>query len=1014
MDGFYYYSNSGRRKGNMRNRKWLHVSMVLVLLLSFLSPLTISKTHAETGLSQVSLTESETGITLSWEVSLPENEEITSYQLNKNGQTIEIEPTVQSEIENVKQYSYEDTEIEPNTRYTYEITAVTSSGNLLTSEKVEYQSVEITGVGQGDRSTVPERDNGPVPPSQEQAAELAKAKELGKTKVSPVPYEETSQEVIVTNIKVSTVNGNIPWDFDYLVVGVDENVADVAHYGWLDEEGYFIDYDYETKNLELPTGTYELITYNYSTDEEIRAEFKVESERDYLTHPIEIILDDDQLIIKKELYVEGVSEQSISIYWDEPWEPKDIKNYQVYLNNTLVKEIKDPYTTTYTFNDLLPETTYQLKVDISYKDGTVETIEAEAKTTAPPAGGIVQFKDENLKMAVAEALKVFHRDDIYVDDMERLTSLEASYREIQDLTGLEHATNLVDLTINENEIKDLTPIKDLTNLTFIDLDYNQISDIKKLANLKSLETVFLAYNELEEIDTLLELPNLAYVSLYGNEGLDFTKGSDDMEVIQKLQEKEVYVEWTNAEHEIFLTNVTESTVEFEINFFNIVENITKYIIYVNGEEVGETPASKPFYKLTGLEPLSELDITVEGVDEEGFVWGSAYEYVKTPPAPSGKIIHFADPALEEAIKSALYITSRDVRESDLSVLTSLDASYLGITDLTGLEYATNLEELYLDSNSITNLKPLSDLTNLIFLSLTDNEISDISILKDLKNLDYLGLDGNEIKDIGVIAGFTNLTVLSVERNMIQDISALKNLNLEFLFLSNNEISDLSSLLTLENLMLVFLTENPLDLTEGSEALAIIRELEDKGVYVVYEYLDISVENVTESEIELSWTPITSDGFEDFIYSIDVDGEEVAIDITDTTYVLTDLEPETEYMVDIYGYVENDEERFIMGTTVVTTAAYEEPGDETDPEEGGTPEEQPADDSDEVTAPGKNTEKDTEKGSTPKETNDKKEDKKTDDKKLPKTATNSYNALLIGLLLLGAGIITFVATRKKTA
>ncbi|WP_010677061.1 leucine-rich repeat domain-containing protein [Bacillus timonensis] len=997
----------------MRNRKWLHVSMVLVLLLSFLSPLTISKTQAQNKLSQLSLTESENGITLTWEASLPQNEEIINYQLIKNGQTTKIEPSVQTKDETIKQYSYEDTNIISNTTYTYEVTALTSSGNLLTSEKVEYLSEETTP--EGDQSEEIEEGQGEANEETENQVE-ADASEVTEpqepTEASETTVPASSNETVVTNVKVSTTKGNIPYDFDYSIIGVSENVAEIEYYGFLDEEGFFNDYDSESKNLELPVGTYELVTFNYSTEEEITAEFEVENDRDYQANPIEILLDDDQLIIKKVLSVEGVTEQSISIYWEEPWEPEDIKKYQVYLNDTMVEEITDPYATAYTYTDLLQETTYQVKVDIFYKDGTVETIETEAKTTAPPVGEKVQFKDENLKMAVVEALKVYHRD-IYIDDMERLTSLDAGYLEIKDLTGIESATNLVDLTLSGNEIKDLTPIKNLINLSFLDLDENQISTIKNLANLKSLDTVFLAYNDLDEIDTLLELPNLTHVTVYGNYGLDLSKGSSDMAVIQKLQERDVYIEWSDIEHEIVVTDVTESTVEFDINFFEVVENIKKYLVYVNGEEVGETPVSKPFYKLTGLDPLSEIDITVEGVDEDGFVWGSAYAYVKTPPTPSGKSVQFNDPALEEAIKEALHINSREIVESDLSILTALDASERGITDLKGLEFATNLEELHLDSNAISSLKPLKGLTELTYLSLAENEIVDISPLKNLTNLEFLGLDGNEIVDIGVLSSFTNLSYLTLQRNKIKDITSLENLNIEILDLSYNEISDISSLLKLENLLLVMLLKNPLDLTEGSRTLAIIHELEEKEVLVLYEYLDISVDNVSDSEIELSWEPVTSDGFEDFTYSVFVDGEVVEEEMKETTYLFSDLEPETEYTIEIIGFDENNEERFIYGTTKVTTSAMvEEPGDETDPEEGeapSTPVEQPADDKDEVTTPGKEINKD----DKPKQTNNK-SDKKNDDKKLPKTATNNYNILLVGLLLLGVGITAFFATRKKTA
>ncbi|WP_099355418.1 leucine-rich repeat domain-containing protein [Fredinandcohnia onubensis] len=671
--------------------------------------------------------------------------------------------------------------------------------------------------------------------------------------------------------------------------------------------------------------------------------------------------------------MEGVTEQSISIYWEEPWGEIDIEKYHVYLNGKLIEEITDPYSTTYTYNDLLQETTYQLKVDIFYMDGTIETIEAEATTTPVPVGEKVQFKDENLKTAIADALKIYHRD-VYVDDMERLTSLEASYLEIKDLTGLEYATNLVDLSLSGNEIKGIAPIKNLKNLSYLDLEANQITSIINLSNLENLDSIFLANNELEDIKALLELPNLTHASVYGNPGLDFTKGSEDMAVVKELFENGVYVEWSDLEHELLVTDVTESTVDFEFNFIEVVDNIKKYIIYVNGEEVTETHVSKPFYKLTGLDPLSDIDIMVEGVDEDGFVWGSVYTYVTTTPIPSGEPVQFVDSALEEAVRETLHIKSRAIVESDMSILPSLDAMNRGITDLTGLEYATNLEELHLDSNAITNIEPLKGLTNLAYLSLYENKV--------------------------------------------KDISALENLNIEFLNLGSNEITDISSLLTLENLGFVLIMKNPLDFNEGSETLKVIKELEQKEIFVLYEYLDITAHHVSDSEVELSWEAFTTDGFEDFSYMVFVDGEIVAEDIKDTTFLLTDLEAETEYSIEVVGFDENAE-RLIFGTIVLTTAAageepVDEPGDETDPEEGETPVEQPVDDKDEVTTPGKNTGK----GNTPKETNDKNQDKKNDnkkndDKKLPTTATNSYNILLFGLLLLGAGIIAIMANRRVT-
>ncbi|MGC8845055.1 MAG: leucine-rich repeat domain-containing protein, partial [Candidatus Hydrogenedens sp.] len=93
--------------------------------------------------------------------------------------------------------------------------------------------------------------------------------------------------------------------------------------------------------------------------------------------------------------------------------------------------------------------------------------------------------------------------------------------------------------------------------------------------------------------------------------------------------------------------------------------------------------------------------------------------------------------------------------------TKLDASYLGITDLTGLEACTSLTVLNLVSNEITNVSPLSSLTNLIYLLLGKNQITDISSLSGLTGLQYLDIGMNQISDISALSTLTNLVGLNL-------------------------------------------------------------------------------------------------------------------------------------------------------------------------------------------------------------------------------------------------------------
>lgn len=88
-----------------------------------------------------------------------------------------------------------------------------------------------------------------------------------------------------------------------------------------------------------------------------------------------------------------------------------------------------------------------------------------------------------------------------------------------------------------------------------------------------------------------------------------------------------------------------------------------------------------------------------------------------------------------------------ITQVEMRILTRLEANDSGISDLTGLEFATNLEYLGLVNNKISDISPLSGLTNLTSLDLGSNSISDISVLSSLTNLTRLYLSSNSISDI---------------------------------------------------------------------------------------------------------------------------------------------------------------------------------------------------------------------------------------------------------------------------
>ena len=178
-----------------------------------------------------------------------------------------------------------------------------------------------------------------------------------------------------------------------------------------------------------------------------------------------------------------------------------------------------------------------------------------------------------------------------------------------------------------------------------------------------------------------------------------------------------------------------------------------------------------------------------------------FDNIVVQPEDIAQTVDIPDPNLRAAVENARgKAPGATITVADMVILTNLRGDRFNISDLTGLEAATNLAGLFLEFNSITDISPLAALTNLTELDLRGNSIDDISPLTALTNLTRLGLGGNSITDISPLKGLTKLTVLGLWDTSITDISAVSGLtNLTVLFLWDNSINDISPLKGLTNL-----------------------------------------------------------------------------------------------------------------------------------------------------------------------------------------------------------------------
>lgn len=197
-------------------------------------------------------------------------------------------------------------------------------------------------------------------------------------------------------------------------------------------------------------------------------------------------------------------------------------------------------------------------------------------------------------------------------------------------------------------------------------------------------------------------------------------------------------------------------------------------------------------------------ITVEASNDSisGIDFSLAPQQIVTITIPDANLLA----AVREAAGKA---PEESISNIDMLKLTGFDASNRGISNLSGLEYAANLQYLNLSDNQICDISKLAGLNQLEYLVLANNQISDVSVIANLTALKGLGLArNNSISSLTPLVANTNLEILNINDIGINNISFIQNmLNLNTFSACGNEITDISVLQDKHNLQTLHLSDN---------------------------------------------------------------------------------------------------------------------------------------------------------------------------------------------------------------
>ncbi len=175
--------------------------------------------------------------------------------------------------------------------------------------------------------------------------------------------------------------------------------------------------------------------------------------------------------------------------------------------------------------------------------------------------------------------------------------------------------------------------------------------------------------------------------------------------------------------------------------------------------------------------------------------------VQRPDRIPGDGVYIPDANLRAVIEEALDKTPDvPITVEEMATLEVIDAESKDISDLTGLEFATNIYFLKLSANNISDLSAIAGLTRLQLLHFDGNRVSDLSALAGLSNLNNLSFAHNQVSDLSPLAELTTLIGIHITENGISDLSPLAGLpNLKEFLSWSNPLSDLSPLVGLEHI-----------------------------------------------------------------------------------------------------------------------------------------------------------------------------------------------------------------------
>lgn len=341
---------------------------------------------------------------------------------------------------------------------------------------------------------------------------------------------------------------------------------------------------------------------------------------------------------------------------------------------------------------------------------------------------------------------------------------------VTDLSPLSGVTQIQSLLLQNLDATNLGPISGLTQLIAFGVqgstfDPLNVTDLTPLASLTSVVFLIVTDTTIQDLSPIQTMTQLQFLELNGNLGIT------DLSVIANFPSLTSLI--------ISDTGVTD------------LQPVVDLTSFAAGDTLQANKAPLNQNALCNQLPILEgRGVTVFRHGDDDVCMPGAIE------------VMIPDDALEEAVRFFIPRPTGTIFDSHMEQLTNLTVE--GVADLTGLEFATNLEFLSVRNGSVSDLTPISALPNINNIALNNNNISSFTSLAGVAaTLETLSLFENPLTSLNGLQNLTNLTTFGAIESDIVDVSALSGQampNLVTLQLDETPLNDISPLASLSGLV----------------------------------------------------------------------------------------------------------------------------------------------------------------------------------------------------------------------